>query len=53
MKIGFIGLGKLGLPIAQTLVNLGHDVFGYDVAPVDFPVEPSIEAVLERSEKLN
>lgn len=50
MKIGFIGLGKLGLPIAQTLVKLGHDVFGYDVAPVDFPVEPSIESVLEKSE---
>lgn len=32
MKIGFIGLGKLGAPYAQMLAR-SHDVLGYDVAP--------------------
>ena len=30
MKIGFIGLGKLGLPCAEVCIEKGHDVFGYD-----------------------
>lgn len=31
MKIGFIGLGKLGLPVATCMTMRGHDVKGYDV----------------------
>jgi UDPglucose 6-dehydrogenase len=31
MKIGFIGLGKLGLPCALAIDNIGHEVFGYDI----------------------
>lgn len=30
MKIGVLGLGKLGLPIALALENVGHQVNGYD-----------------------
>ncbi len=30
-RIGFIGLGKLGLPCALAIDNLGHQVWGYDV----------------------
>jgi 3-hydroxyisobutyrate dehydrogenase len=30
-KIGFIGLGNMGLPMAQNLVKAGHPVCGYDV----------------------
>ena len=30
-KIGFIGLGKLGLPCALAIDNKGHDVWGYDI----------------------
>ena len=30
MKIGFIGLGKLGLPCAEEMARL-HDVIGYDI----------------------
>lgn len=30
MKIGFIGLGKLGMPCAETMASKGHDVTGYD-----------------------
>lgn len=31
MRIGFIGLGKLGLPCAVAIDMKGHDVMGYDV----------------------
>ncbi|MEO5374221.1 MAG: nucleotide sugar dehydrogenase [Alphaproteobacteria bacterium] len=31
MKIGMIGLGKLGLPCAVAMALKGHDVMGYDV----------------------
>jgi len=33
MKLGFIGLGVMGAPMAAHLVAAGHDVSGYDVAP--------------------
>ena len=32
-KIGFIGVGKLGMPCAEAIAQKGHDVKGYDVAP--------------------
>ena len=31
-KIGFIGLGKLGMPCAEAIANKGFDVSGYDIA---------------------
>ena len=31
MKIGFVGLGKLGLPIAEVMADK-HEVSGYDLA---------------------
>ena len=31
MKIGFIGIGKLGLPCAEAMASKGHNVVGYDV----------------------
>ena len=33
MKIGFIGLGNMGNPMARNLVKNGHAVKGYDVVP--------------------
>jgi len=30
-KVGFIGLGKLGLPVAVAIESKGHDVMGYDI----------------------
>ena len=30
MKIGFIGLGNMGAPMAVNLAAAGHDVTGYD-----------------------
>jgi len=31
MKIGFVGLGKLGLPCALVIDSKGHSVYGYDI----------------------
>ena len=41
MKIGFIGLGKLGLPVALAIEDKGHTVFGYDI-------DPNIKKILEK-----
>jgi len=32
MKIGFIGIGKLGMPCAEAIADGGHNVVGYDIA---------------------
>ena len=34
MKIGFIGLGNMGAPMAKNLAEAGHEVTGFDVAGV-------------------
>ncbi|WP_299842352.1 3-hydroxyisobutyrate dehydrogenase [uncultured Roseovarius sp.] len=34
MKIGFIGLGNMGGPMAANLANAGHEVTGFDMADV-------------------
>ncbi|WP_268794334.1 3-hydroxyisobutyrate dehydrogenase [Roseivivax lentus] len=34
MKIGFIGLGNMGGPMAQNLAKAGHDVTGFDTQTV-------------------
>jgi UDPglucose 6-dehydrogenase len=61
MKIGFLGLGKLGLPCALAIDLKGHDVVGYDINPnvlqkncVAYKEagpngEPSIETILKAS----
>ena len=30
MNVGFVGLGKLGLPCALAIESRGHNVVGYD-----------------------
>lgn len=32
-KVGFLGLGNMGLPMACNLAVKGHTVYGYDVDP--------------------
>src|SRR3546814_14401889 len=32
-RIGFIGLGNMGLPMARNLAKAGHEVVGFDVVP--------------------
>lgn len=35
MKIGIVGLGKIGFPVAKNLIDSGHDVFGYRRSAMD------------------
>jgi 3-hydroxyisobutyrate dehydrogenase len=37
MKIGFIGLGNMGAPMAANLAAAGHSVTGFDMADVTIP----------------
>ena len=32
MNIGFLGLGKLGLPVSLAVENKGHKIYGYDIS---------------------
>lgn len=34
MKVGFIGIGKLGKEAAEVMNEYGHDVVGYDIKPI-------------------
>jgi UDPglucose 6-dehydrogenase len=51
MKIGFIGLGKLGFPCADAIAQKGHDVSGYDINLVDptmlIAIKKSIKEAVE------
>jgi 3-hydroxyisobutyrate dehydrogenase-like beta-hydroxyacid dehydrogenase len=40
MRIGFIGLGNMGLPMASNLIQAGHYLVVFDV------VEKSVQALL-------
>ena len=33
IRVGFVGLGKLGLPSALAIESKGHTVTGYDIDP--------------------
>lgn len=47
MKIGFIGLGNMGAPMAQNLAAAGHAVTGFDVAaPVPDKLTPAESAAM-------
>lgn len=52
MKIGFIGLGNMGAPMAANLAAAGHEVTGFDVAGVTVQgvttVSSSKEAALDQ-----
>ena len=53
MNIGFIGLGKLGMPCAEEIAKAGHFVFGYDVEPRDtslVDIQSSIKDVVSKSQ---
>jgi len=43
MRIGFVGLGKLGLPSILAIESKGHTVIGYDI-------NPKVKEYLEKKE---
>jgi UDPglucose 6-dehydrogenase len=50
IKIGFIGLGKLGMPCAEAIAKKGFDVTGYDIEPKTSEhvgIKDSIKSVIE------
>ena len=53
MLIGFIGLGKLGMPCAEVVVDKGYHVNGYDILPkqsTKVDIKDSIQEVVEQSD---
>ncbi len=42
MKIGFVGVGRMGLPLAGNLLEAGHEVTAYDLDQV------ALEAIVAR-----
>ena len=53
MNIGFIGLGKLGMPCAEVMAQKGHTVKGYDIYPRtsdDLTVVSSIQECVAEAE---
>ena len=53
MLIGFIGLGKLGMPCAEAVVDKGYHVNGYDILPkqsTKVDIKDSIQEVIEQSD---
>jgi len=45
-RVGFIGLGKLGMPCAEEIGKVGHEVKGYDIVNVEsdiVSVRPTIK----------
>ena len=53
MLIGFIGLGKLGMPCAEATVDKGYHVNGYDILPrqsTKVDIKSSIQEVVEQSD---
>lgn len=58
MNIGWLGLGRLGMPCALALAKAGHTVHGYDPADRIFEAwvnrtwphdEPGVEALMQRT----
>lgn len=43
--IGFIGIGKLGLPCAEAIAAAGHNVFGYDIETKDATLVKQVSSI--------
>ncbi len=50
-RIGFVGLGNMGLPMAGNLVKAGHQVLGFDL--VDSNVEKAVARKVEKAGSAN
>jgi UDPglucose 6-dehydrogenase len=52
-KIGFIGIGKLGLSCAQVMAQAGHEVTGYDIIPRNsssIKIAPTLKEAVENKD---
>ena len=47
MKIGFIGLGNMGKPMAVNLLNAGYEVTGFDIAQENSDLIPIATTAIE------
>ena len=48
MKIGFIGLGNMGAPMAANLSKAGHDVYGFDIAPISISGVRKLQEIVKK-----
>lgn len=51
MKIGFIGLGVMGRPMAKNLLKAGHELHVYDVVPKGVEELVAAGAIAENGNK--
>lgn len=49
MKVGFIGLGHMGLPMAQNLLKAGYTLSVYDINPKPLEILASLGATIAKS----
>lgn len=47
MRVGFIGLGNMGAPMAANLAKAGHDVFGLDAAGATAEGVKQVETIMD------
>jgi 2-hydroxy-3-oxopropionate reductase len=52
MKIGFIGLGIMGAPMAQHLITAGHQLFVYDIAKLPESIAASSAKACANAEEV-
>jgi len=50
MKIGFVGLGNMGGPMAANLAKAGHDVAGYDITGVEIDGVTSVTSLADAAQ---
>lgn len=47
MKVGFVGTGKLGLPVSLVYCSKGHDVLCYDINPCFYKGVPAVDLLFK------
>ena len=46
-NVGFIGVGKLGMPCAEAIAKKGHNVVGYDISSRHSDIIKTVETIKE------
>lgn len=49
MKLGYVGVGLMGLPMAKRLLSLGYGVRAYDIAPAQLAAARTVGAAVASS----